>query len=169
MQSLDPYAVAPKEMQELIALRAFLHSSGLEKGQIELLRLHVSRLNGCMQGIRRHSQRASALGESTARLAALSAWRSSSHFTEKERAALEWSEAVTLVRWSRFPNDVHASIRQWCTNIEIVKLTVIIAATAAWNRMEMSFSRSLDEAKGSPRRDANPCSGAWALPTVEAE
>src|SRR5438105_1831887 len=106
MQSLDPYTVSPKEMQELISFHAFLDSSGLEEPLVELLRLHVSQLNECTQGIRRHSRRASALGETTARLVALDAWRSASPFTERERAALEWAEAVTFLSRSRVPESV---------------------------------------------------------------
>ena len=147
MQTLDPYVVSPKEMQELISLHAFLDSSGLEEPLIELLRLHVSRLNGCEQGVRRNCRRLSTLGETTVRLLALDAWRSARLFTEKERAALEWSEAVTFVSRSRVPDSVHAAIRQWFTDIEIVKLTMVIAATTAWNRVEMSFPRSHDEAE----------------------
>jgi AhpD family alkylhydroperoxidase len=140
MQTLDPYAVSPKEMQELISLHAFLDSSGLEEPLIELLRLHVSLLNGCAQGVRRHCGRLSKLGETTARLLSLGAWRSASLYTEKERAALDWSEAVTLVSGARAPGDIQAAIRQWFTDVEIVRLTMIIAATTAWNRVEMSFS-----------------------------
>jgi len=140
MQPLDPYAVSPKEMQELISLHAFLDSSGLEEPLIELLRLHVSLLNGCAQGVRRHCGRLSKLGETTARLLSLGAWRSASLYTEKERAALDWSEAVTLVSGARAPGDIQAATRQWFTDVEIVRLTMIIAATTAWNRVEMSFS-----------------------------
>ena len=140
MQTLDPYAVSPKEMQELISLHAFLDSSGLEEPLIELLRLHVSLLNGCAQGVRRHCGRLSKLGETTARLLSLGAWRSASLYTEKERAALDWSEAVTLVSGARAPGDIQAATRQWFTDVEIVRLTMIIAATTAWNRVEMSFS-----------------------------
>jgi AhpD family alkylhydroperoxidase len=152
MQSLDPYAVSPKEMQELISLNAFLDSAGLEESLIELLRLHVSRLNGCTQGVRRHSRRASVLGETTAKLLALGAWRGASLFTEKEMAALEWAEAVTFLSRSRVSEGVHVAIKQWFTEIEIVQLTVIIAVTIAWNRVEMSFSRSQDEAEGWSQR-----------------
>lgn len=140
MQTLDPYTVSPKEMQELISLHAFLDSSGLDESLIELLRLHVSLINGCAQGVRRHCARLSKLDETTGRLLSLGTWRSSSLFTEKERAALEWSEAVTVVSGARIPDGIHAAIRQWFTDIEIVKLTMIIAATSAWNRVEMSFS-----------------------------
>ena len=139
MQSLDPYAVSPKDMQELISLHAFLDSSGLEESLRELVRMHVSLLNGCTRGVRRHCHRLTKLGETTARLVALGAWRSTPLFTEKERAALEWAEAVTFVSQSRVPDDVHFAIRQWFTDMEVVKLTMIIAATNAWNGVEMSF------------------------------
>ena len=145
MQTLDPYAVSPKEMQELISLHAFLDSSGLEESLIELLRLHVSQLNGCPRGIHRYCRRLSTLGETTERLVALGAWRSTSLFTEKERAALEWSEAVTLVSRSRVPDGVYTAIRGWFTDIEIVRLTMIIVATTAWNGVEMSFPCSHNE------------------------
>jgi AhpD family alkylhydroperoxidase len=140
-QSLDPYVVSPKEMQELISFHSFLESSGLEESLIELVRLHVSRLNGCAQGTRRHSRRASALGETAARIATVAAWQTTPHFTEKERAALEWAEAVTFVSRTRISDGAHVVIRQWFTDVEIVKLTMIVAATTAWNRIEMSFSQ----------------------------
>ena len=145
MQRLDPYVVSPKEMQELISLHAFLDSSGLEESLIELLRLHVSQLNGCPRGIHRYCRRLSLLGETTERLVALGAWRSTVLFTEKERAALEWSEAVTLVSRSRVPDGVYTAISGWFTDIEIVRLTMIIVATTAWNGVEMSFPCSHNE------------------------
>jgi AhpD family alkylhydroperoxidase len=141
MQSLDPYAVSPKEMQELISLQAFLDSSGLDEALIELLRLNVSRLNGCTRGVRRHSHRAWLLGESSAKLTALAAWRRSALFTEQETAALEWSEAVLFASRSSIPDHVHAVVRQWFTDIEIVSLTLVVAAMIAWNHVEMTFSQ----------------------------
>jgi AhpD family alkylhydroperoxidase len=133
MQNLDPYTVSPKEMQELISLHAFLDSSGLEESLVELLRLHVSQLNGCTRGVFRHSRRMCALGATAAKLSALAVWRSASLFTEKERAALQWAEAVTSGSASCASNGVSAEVNQWFTDVEIVKLTVIIAATTAWN------------------------------------
>ena len=147
MQALDPYAVSPKEMQELISLHAFLDSSGMEESLIELLRLHVSLLNGCARGVRRHCRRLTALGETTGRLLALGTWRNTSLFTDKEMAALEWAEAVTFVSRSGIPAGLHGAIRQWFTDMETVKLTMIIAATTAWNLAEMSFPRPQNEAE----------------------
>ncbi len=150
MHSLDPYEVFPKEMQELISWQAFIDSSGLEESLIELLRVHVSQLNGCTRGVRRHSRRAWLRGESSARLAALAAWEDSVVFSEKERAALGWSEAVTFASWSGVPDALRAAIRSSFTDIEIVKLTLLVAATTAWNHVEMSVSQL----------DPRPLSGA---------
>jgi AhpD family alkylhydroperoxidase len=147
MHCLDPYAVSPKETQELISLHAFIDSSGLEESLIELLRLHVSQLNGCTRGVRRHSRRAWLLGESSARLAALAAWQDSVLFSEKERVALGWSEAVLFASRSRVPDALYVAIRSSFTDIEVVRLTLLVAATTAWNHVEMSFSQ-LDQ--GSP-------------------
>jgi AhpD family alkylhydroperoxidase len=169
VQRLDPYAVAPKEMQELISLHAFLDSSGLEESLIELLRLHVSRLNGCTQAVRRHSRRASALGETTARLAALGAWRSALPFTEREKVALEWAEAVSFISRSHVLDGAYAAIRQWFTDMEIVKLTLIIAATTAWNRVELSFISQKESECLSQRHSNQPRPGACAPLPVEAE
>jgi len=89
MPSLDPYIVGTKEMQELIALQAFMDSSGLDEALIELVRLRVSRLSGCDQGARRHLRKARLLGESSERLDALDGWRVAPLFSARERASLE--------------------------------------------------------------------------------
>lgn len=159
MENLDPYVISPKEMQELIALQAFLDSSGLEESLIELLRVNVSRLNGCAQGVRRHFRRACAIGESPTRLRALGSWQGSSLFTEREKVALEWSEAVTLATQSRVPDRLHAAVRECFTDIEVVKLTVLVAATIAWNHVEKSFSMA----------DPQFPSGAPALASADME
>src|SRR5437763_1648477 len=107
MQTLDPYAVSPKEMQELISLHAFLDSSGLEESLIELLRLHVSLLNSCAEGVRRHCRGLTLLGETTERLVALGAWRGASLFTEKERAQDHLTPASSFIaRESGFSREI---------------------------------------------------------------
>jgi AhpD family alkylhydroperoxidase len=140
MQHVDPYAVSPKEMQELISLHAFLDSSGLDESLMELLRVNVSRLNGCANGVRRHSRRAWLMGEQSARLGALGSWRDCDLFTERERAALEWSELVTSASRSRVADPLQAAVRHWFTDIEIVNLTMVVVVTAAWNQIEVTFS-----------------------------
>lgn len=139
MQNLDPYSVAPKDMQELIALHAFLDAGGLEEPLVELVRLHVSQLNGCIPGVRRHGRRARALGETVHRIAAIGAWRTTPLFSERERCALRWAAAIASMTRSRITDADRASVRRWFTDIEVVKLTLIVAATLAWNLVEMSL------------------------------
>jgi AhpD family alkylhydroperoxidase len=138
---LDPYAVSPKEMQELISFQEFRDESGVESTLVELLRARVSQLNGCRQGIRRHLHNAATLGERKERLSCLAVWQEARLFTDRERAALGWTEVVTLGRDIDATDAMFVAARQWFTDCEIVKLTMLIAATIAWNRVDLSFSR----------------------------
>jgi AhpD family alkylhydroperoxidase len=137
---LDPYAVSPKEMQELISFQEFRDGSSVQKSLIELLRTRVSQLNGCAHGIRRHMHGARILGETHERLSRLADWHAAPLYSELERAALAWTEAVTRAAGSPVSDAVFARAREWFTDVEIVNLTMIIAATNAWNRVELSFS-----------------------------
>jgi AhpD family alkylhydroperoxidase len=141
MENNETCLVGAREMQELIALQSFMDFSGLDAGLIELVRLRVSRSNGCVQGARRHLRKARLLGESIERLDALDGWRQSSRFSGKERAALEWSDAVISPAHPPHSNHLHADARQWFTEIELIKLTVLVAATLAWNRVEMCLGQ----------------------------
>jgi AhpD family alkylhydroperoxidase len=136
---LDPYAVSPEVMQELISFQEFLQTTGLEPGLVELVRARVAQLNGCTRGIRRHVRSARVLGETGDRISALGAWRSATTFTERERAAFAWAEAVTLAARREVPGSVFEGARQWFTDAEVVKLTLVVAATTAWNRIETSL------------------------------
>ena len=137
---LDPYAVSPKEMQELISFQEFRNASTLQESLIELLRARVSQLNGCVHGIRRHLRGARILGERHERLSSLDDWQEAPIFSEMERAALAWTEAVTRAADCPVSDAVFARAREWFTDVEIVNLTMIIAATTAWNRVELSLS-----------------------------
>lgn len=141
MESTDTYIVGTKEMQELIALQSFMDSSGLDTALIELVRLRVSRMNGCIRGASRHLRKARLLGESSERLDALDRWRMASQFSARERAALEWSDAVASTPRAALSHSLQEDVRQWFTELELVKLTVLVAATLAWNCVEMSLSQ----------------------------
>jgi AhpD family alkylhydroperoxidase len=134
---IDSCIVGTKEMQELIALQGFMDSSGLDEVLIELVRLRVSRVSGCDQGARRHLRKARLLGESIERLDALDGWRLAPLFSAKERAALEWSDAVICASRAGVSDNVQADVREWFTEIELIKLTVLIAVTLAWNRVDV--------------------------------
>src|SRR5690349_11534685 len=125
MDIADTCIMGAKEMQELIALQAFMDSSGLDTALIELVRLRVSRLNGCVQGARRHLRKARLLGESSDRLTALDGWRLAPQFSAKERAALAWSDAVAFAPRMPLAGHLQEDVRQWFTEPELVKLTVL--------------------------------------------
>jgi AhpD family alkylhydroperoxidase len=138
---LDPYAVSPESMEELISFHEFLQMSDIERSLVEIVRARVSQLNGCIQGIARHTRVASDLGETQERLSSLVYWRTTPCYTAREKAALEWAEAVTLLSKSQLSDGAFEATRQWFTEAEMVKLTMIVAATNAWNRVERSFWR----------------------------
>ena len=104
---LNPYKLSPKIYQTMSALQAYVDSCGLERPLLELVKLRASQINGCAYCIDMHTKDARALGETEQRLYLLNAWRESPVYTERERAALEWTEAVTLVADTNVPDDVY--------------------------------------------------------------
>ncbi len=136
---LNPYQVAPEAMKPMAALDAATKSSGLEPSLIELVRTRASQINGCAFCVHMHTRDARAGGESEERLYLLSAWHESPLYTARERAALAWTEAVTLVAETHIPDDVYEEVRRYFTEPELVKLTMLIATINAWNRVAISF------------------------------
>lgn len=138
-ERLDPFSASPGAMQELISLQEYLHAAGFDAAMMGLVRTRVSQINGCAHGIGLHTRRALTLGESEERLFMLDAWRHASCYSERERAALGWAEAVTLISQSYVPDCVFDRVRELFTEEELVTLTLIVAVTNAWNRVEISF------------------------------
>jgi AhpD family alkylhydroperoxidase len=136
---LNPYKLAPNGYQAVAALQKYVDSSGLERSLLELVRLRASQINGCAYCLDMHTKDARALGESEQRLYLLSAWRESPFYTERERAALEWTEAVTLVSESRVPDDVFERVKAQFQPEEFVNLTLAIAMINTWNRLSVAF------------------------------
>ena len=101
--------------------------------------MRASQINGCAYCLHMHARDARAKGESEERLYLLDAWRESPLYTDRERAALAWTEAVTLVSQTRVPDEVYEAVRGQFSQEELVKLTVAIAAINAWNRIAISF------------------------------
>jgi MoaD family protein len=124
---------ALKQMQD------YIEHCGLERNLLELVKLRASQLNGCAFCYDMHWKDARALGESEERLYMLTAWRESRLYTERERAALAWTEAVTLISQTGAPDDVYEEAREHFDEREISDLTLAIAAINAWNRMAISF------------------------------
>ena len=143
---LNPYQAAPEMMKAMLALEEKVHGSGLEPSLIELVKTRASQINGCAFCIHLHTSDARAKGEREERLYLLDAWRESPLYSERERAALAWTEAVTLVSQTHVPDAVYAEVRAQFAEDDLVKLTLLVAAINAWNRIAISF-RSLHPTK----------------------
>ena len=126
-------------VQALLRLQHEVEASGLERSVIELVKIRASQMNGCAYCIDMHTKEARAMGETEQRIYALSAWRETPFFSERERAALEWTESVTRVGDTHVPDDVFASVRAHFEEAELVALTFAVIAINAWNRLAIAF------------------------------
>ena len=130
---------APDTVKALMALEAQIQGSGLEQSLIELVKTRASQINGCAYCINMHTQDARKHGETEQRLYLLNAWREAPAYSERERAALAWTEAVTLIADTHAPDDLYAEVRKHFSEAETVNLTMLIATINAWNRLAISF------------------------------
>jgi len=131
----------PDAMQALAGLEKRIAQSGLEGLLVELVRLRASQINGCAYCIDRHTLDARKLGESDRRLTLVAVWRETTLFNERERAALEWTESVTLVADSHVPDDVWDRVQPQFTPAELVDLTLLVSTINAWNRFAIAFRK----------------------------
>lgn len=136
---LNPYQAAPEAMKAMAALDAYTQACGLEASLIDLVKTRASQINGCAYCVHMHTREARAHGETEERLYLLSAWHESPLYTARERAALAWIDAVTLVAATHVPDDVYAEARKEFSEEELVKLTVLAGTINAWNRIAISF------------------------------
>jgi AhpD family alkylhydroperoxidase len=136
---LNPYAAAPALMKALESLEAAVRESGLPQALTDLVKTRASQINGCAFCIHLHTREARRRGETEARLYLLSAWHESPMYSEDERAALAWTEAVTLVANAHVPDDVYEFARSRFGEEDLVKLTVLIGVINVWNRIAISF------------------------------
>ena len=130
---------APDTVNALIALETQIQSSGLEQSLIELVKTRASQINGCAFCINMHTQDARKHGETEQRLYLLNAWREAPAYTDRERAALAWTEAVTLISETRAPDEAYNEVRAHFSDAETVNLTMLIATINAWNRLAIAF------------------------------
>ncbi len=136
---LNPFAAAPEMIAAMTALETAVVSSGLEHSLIELVKTRASQINGCAFCIHMHTRDARAHGESEERLYLLAAWWESSLFTPREKAALTWTDSLTLVAQTRAPDADYATMREHFDEAEAVKLTMLIGAINVWNRLAVGF------------------------------
>ena len=138
----------------MYGLEHFVRNCGLEHSLLELVKMRASQLNGCAFCIDMHSKDARAAGETEQRLYALSAWRETPFFSDRERAALEWTEALTLISENQVSDELYQRARQQFTEEELVNLSMAVVAINGWNRLAISF-RSVPgsyQAKAAGRR-----------------
>ena len=126
-------------LHAMYALEKHLKSSTIEEKLLHLIKLRASQINGCAYCIDMHSIDARALGDTEQRLYALNAWRETPFFTPRERAALEWTESLTLVSQTHVPDDVYEAVRKEFTENELVDLTYAVATINTWNRLAISM------------------------------
>jgi AhpD family alkylhydroperoxidase len=136
---LDIAKIAPGVRMAMWSLEKYVRDSGLETPLLELVRLRASQMNGCAFCIDMHTKDARAGGENEQRLYTLSAWRETSFFTDRERAALEWTEALTEIASSHVPDELFERARLHFSEVELVNLTMAIVAINGWNRLAISF------------------------------
>jgi AhpD family alkylhydroperoxidase len=144
---LNPYAAAPETMKLVAAIEPQIAASGLELGLIELVKTRASQINGCAFCIHMHTKDARAHGETEERLYLLNAWKESSLYTDRERAALAWTESLTLVSETHAPDDVYEEVRKHFTEAETVNLTVLIGVINTWNRIAIGVRSQHPRAK----------------------
>ena len=136
-QRINPFTAAPEGVAALRGVEAYIAKCGLDHRLIDLVKTRVSQINGCAYCLHMHTEDARKLGESEKRLYLLPAWHESSLYTERERAALAWAEALTNIADTRAPDDVYDEARRHFSEKELADLSIVIAMINAWNRLSI--------------------------------
>jgi AhpD family alkylhydroperoxidase len=136
---LDAYKAAPGAAKAMLDLQHYIDHCGLERPLLELVKMRASQINGCAYCLDMHSKDARAAGETEQRLYLLDAWREAPFYSDRERAALAWTEAVTLVSETHVPDEVFQQARAQFSDTELANLTLAIVAINGWNRLSIAF------------------------------
>ena len=136
---LDFRKASPQGEKAMMGLHMFVRNCGLDHSLLELVKLRASQLNGCAHCIDMHTKELRADGETEQRLYLLDAWRESPFYSDRERAALAWTEAVTLLADSQVPDDVYEEARKQFSEQELVNLTLALVAINGANRLNIAF------------------------------
>lgn len=142
---LDYRNAAPGAFKAMLDLEAAVHRGGLELSLIELVKMRVSQINGCGHCLDMHSKEARAAGETEQRLYLLQAWREAPIYSARERAALGWAEAVTLISDTEVSDELYAEVREQFDEKGLVELNLAIIAINGWNRMAIAFHASVGD------------------------
>lgn len=140
MQARIDYTKTAPDVQKLMrGLEHYVHQAGLDRKLVELVKLRASLINGCAYCVDMHTKVARSIGETEQRLYAVSLWREAPFYTDRERAALAWTEAVTLVSVDQVPDETYELARAQFSEKELIDLTVAIVAINGWNRFAVAF------------------------------
>jgi AhpD family alkylhydroperoxidase len=129
---------APGVYKAMLGLEQYLDECGLEESLLHLIKLRTSQINGCAYCLDMHWKDLRAIGENEQRLYSLDAWRECPYYSDRERAALQWAEAVTLITNGHVPDEVYEEVRAHFSDKELSDLTLAVAAINAWNRLAIS-------------------------------
>jgi AhpD family alkylhydroperoxidase len=135
---IDLMRINPGVMQAMLGLERQVRQVGLDHKLLDLVRMRASQINGCAYCLDMHSKDARANGETEQRLYSLEAWRETPYYSARERAALEWTEALTLVSETHVPDEVYERVRQQFSEDELVHLSLAIVAINGWNRLNIA-------------------------------
>ena len=138
---IEFHKVSPAAVNAMLALQNYVNGCGLPHSLLELVKLRASQINGCAYCIDMHTKDARAAGESEQRLYLLSAWRESPQYSDRERAALQWTESVTLLSETHVPDEDYEQARAHFSEEELVNLSMAIIAINGWNRLCVGFRR----------------------------
>ncbi len=141
MQRLDANKFAPDAYKALAALQSYIDACGLERSLLELVKIRASQINGCAFCLVAHTRDARKLGETDDRMHLLNAWDEVPAFSERERAALAWTEAVTRITDGHVPDQVYDMARRQFSEKELVDLNYAVIAINAWNRLAIAFRK----------------------------
>ncbi len=136
---ISAYDAAPDAMAAMFGVEAYLKGCGLEASLIELVKMRASQINGCAFCLDMHSRDTRKAGETEQRLHLLNAWRESSLYSPRERAALAWTESLTAISGNHAPDPVFEAVRQCFTDEELTNLTLLICQINSWNRIAIGF------------------------------
>lgn len=135
---IDYAKAAPGAYHAMLGLEKYLHECGIEESLLHLIKLRASQINGCAYCLDMHWKDLRAIGENEQRLYSLDAWRECPYYTERERAALAWTEAVTLITNGHVPDAVFEQVRPHFSDKELADLTLAVATINSWNRLAIS-------------------------------
>jgi AhpD family alkylhydroperoxidase len=136
---IDYTQVDPEVVKTMYGLGSYVMNCGIERSLADLVCLRASQINHCAFCIDMHIKDARASGETEQRLYGLDAWRETPFYSERERAALAWTEAVTLITAGFVPDEVYEQARQRFSEADLVSLTMVVIAINGWNRLNISF------------------------------